>query len=113
MSDRVEVSISNIEEYSQFILNNPVVILKASAVNCGPCKTIIPLFKDEVSKLPPRVSIIYIDINDAPTIARKYRIRYVPCMLSIINGEPEDIIVGAKPEGIRDFFNKVKKRIGC
>lgn len=111
--DRIEVNISTMEEYAQFIKNNPVVILKASTAKCNPCKQILPFFKNEVSMLPSQVSIMYIDINNAPTIARKFRIRYVPCILSIINGMPEDSIIGAKPVEIKDFFNKVKKRIGC
>ena len=110
-SVRVEVTISTIEEYAQFIRNNPAVILKASTVKCNPCKQILPLFKKEVALLPPEVSIMYIDITDAPSIARKFRIRYVPTILSIINGMPEDSIIGANPDKIKDFFNKVKKRI--
>jgi len=115
MSDkeRVEVTISNIEEYAQFVRNHRVIVLKASAVKCKPCKKILPLFKNEVCLLPPQVSIIYIDINDAPTIARKFRIRHVPCIMSIIDGLPEDSIIGANPDGIKGFFNKVKRRIGC
>lgn len=110
--ERNVVQLSNVEDYKQFVSNNSVVIIKASAKWCGPCKTIQPFFAEKISQLPTKVSIIFIDINDAPSLSRKLSIRAVPCIMSIINGQPCDVIVGANKDKINNFINKLKKQIG-
>ncbi len=111
MTERNEVALTALSAYQQFIIDNPIVILKASAVWCGPCKVIKPLFDSEVLKLPIDVSIIHLDINQGPSIARKLSIRAVPCMISIIGGYPVDVVTGANPAAVSKFFAKVQKRL--
>ena len=109
--ERRVVAISSLAAFQQFIRDNPVVILKAHATWCGPCKRIQPLFEEQYKTLPKGVCIVYVDIDQGPSIARKYAIRSVPCMISLYNGQPYDVVKGARPQEIVNFFSKVKKQI--
>ena len=112
MSDeRRVVSISSFATFQQFLRENPLVIMKAHSTWCGPCKTIQPHFEAEFNKLPQSATIVYVDIDKAPTISRKYSIRSVPCMISFYNGQPYDVVKGANPEAVTKFFAKIKKHI--
>ena len=110
--ERRIVAISSLAAFQQFIRDNPVVILKAHATWCGPCKRIQPFFEEQYKTLPTGVSIVYVDIDQGPSIARKYAIRSVPCMISIYNGQPYDVVKGAKTQEIANFFTKVNKQLG-
>lgn len=110
--ERNVVQISSVEDYKRFVADNSVVIVKASAKWCGPCKTIQPFFMEKISELPLGVSVMFIDINDAPSLSRKLSIRAVPCIMSIVNGQPCDVVIGANTDKIGNFINKLKKQIG-
>ncbi len=111
--ERRLVEISDYSKFIQFLSENPVVIMKAHATWCGPCKTIQPFFEEKVNELPTGVSVVYVDVDKASTISRKYRIRSVPCMISFFKGQPYDVVKGANGGEIFKFFEKVKKRIGA
>ena len=110
--ERIVVELSSLSAYQQFVRDNPVVILKAGATWCGPCQTIKPYFIAKVNELPTGVSVMLVDISKAPTISRKLSIRSVPCFISIINGQPCDVITGANKGNLDKFFEKLKKRLG-
>lgn len=103
--ERVVAELSTIAEYQRFIKIHPEVILIASAVWCGPCKIIKPFYIQKINTLPPNYSVALIDINKAPSISRRLSIRSVPCIISIINGEPQNVVVGANKNAITHFFN--------
>ena len=110
--ERIVAELSNLAAYQQFIRDNPVVILKASATWCGPCQTIKPYFAEKVNELPTGVSVLLIDISKSPSISRKLSIRSVPCFITIINGQPCDVMTGANKGNLDKFFEKLKKRLG-
>ena len=109
---REVVELTTFQEYKNFVATRTVVILKASATWCGPCQTIKPHFINKVNELPLGVSVILIDISKAPSISRKLSIRSVPCMISIIRGQPCDVVMGANIDGINSFFGKIQKLLG-
>ena len=109
--ERVVVELSDFNLYKNFIQNNSVVILKAGAIWCGPCKRIEPYFFTKIQELPRRVCVILLDIDKSPSITRRLSIKSVPCLISIIRGEPMDVITGANIDSINKFFEKIKKRL--
>ena len=52
ITDRIKY-ISSIEEFNKIINNNKIVIVKASAIWCKPCKVINPFFNSCIKELPP------------------------------------------------------------
>lgn len=61
---------------------------------CGPCKMIAPIL-DELSTEKTSITIVKVDVDKNPEIAKKYGVRGIPTMALFINGEVEGTKVGA------------------
>lgn len=61
---------------------------------CGPCKMIAPLL-DELAIEKTSITIVKVDVDKNPEIAKKYGVRGIPTMALFINGEVEGTKVGA------------------
>tara|TARA_Y100000590_G_C15135291_1_gene794033 strand:+ start:247 stop:597 length:351 start_codon:yes stop_codon:yes gene_type:complete len=101
------------EELKEFLQNheNKVVILKASATWCGPCKRIKDDFNKFFNAMPDGVTLIELDIDDADDIASFLKIRKVPTMMNFVNGRPMDIYATAQLHEVKQFFEKTKTHL--
>lgn len=74
---------------------------------CGPCKMIAPIL-DELSKEKTNITIIKVDVDKNPEIAKKYGIRGIPTMALFINGEVEGTKVGIiNKSSLNTFINSI------
>jgi thiol-disulfide isomerase/thioredoxin len=110
ITDRIKY-ISSIEEFNKIINNNKIVIVKASATWCKPCKVINPFFNICIKELPPDVCIVFIDIDEASDIKRKYKIKAVPYFANFIDGDITDITNTSDKTEIKSFLLKTLKNI--
>ena len=99
-------TITTREEALQLINNNKAVIFKFTATWCGPCKRVAPLVDELYEQVKDHVVMVIVDIDKARDIASFMKIRSVPTMLSYINQQPMDSVLGANEKGIIAFFNK-------
>lgn len=53
---------------------------------CGPCKTMIPLFKQAAKQLEPQVRLVKVNTEQEQTLAEKYNIRSIPTLALFKNG---------------------------
>ena len=99
-------------ELQDVIKKHQIVVLKASAEWCQPCKKIRPLFDEFVTNIPDHISdikqigIVFIDIDEAIEIKRILRIRAVPFICNFMNGDIHDIVNSSSEESIYKFFAK-------
>lgn len=71
-----------------------IVVVKFSAIWCGPCKTLNPVFekmKDDFTE----ISFQNVDVDESPAIAKKYSIRSVPTVIFFREGKEMSRIVGS------------------
>lgn len=109
-----DLTFPNRQQYMAYIksLGNKVVIVKAHAPWCGPCRNTTPLVNQLFSQLPgTRKALIYLNVDENPDVATYLRIRGIPHMISYVNGEPMDILSSGDPTQIRAFFAKVQQRM--
>tara|TARA_Y100000389_G_C17458598_1_gene519947 strand:- start:3063 stop:3413 length:351 start_codon:yes stop_codon:yes gene_type:complete len=101
------------QELKEFLQNhkNKVVILKASASWCDPCKRIKDDFNRLFNDMPEGVSLIELDIDDGDDIATFLKIRKVPTMMNFVNGRPMDIYTTAEIHEVNQFFEKTKTHL--
>lgn len=118
MSDSFEMTLSK-TDFEELLKNNPgKIIIKLGADWCGPCKQIesqvLQAFR-VLRKLRQDVQCIIVDVDDSfelyATLRKKFKLNGIPAILCY-NSEnlsylPDDLIVGANPKGIQDFFNRV------
>ena len=104
----------NRQAYASYIkqLGRSLVIVKAHAKWCGPCRRTDPLVRDLFSKLRggPK-HLILLDVDENSDVSTYLRIRGIPHMMSYVNGEPMDVLSSGDPEQIKAFFAKVQARL--
>lgn len=61
---------------------------------CGPCKMIAPIL-EQLATEKTNITIVKVDVDKNPEIAKKYGIRGIPTVAVFINGEVEGTKVGA------------------
>jgi len=100
-------------EFKNFLSDNAgcLVIVKAYAEWCAPCKRVSPLVDSEINGLvnehgADNVKFLQIDIDEDADVATHIKIQKLPTMISYINGQPVHVIVTANENEIRDFFKK-------
>jgi len=81
--------------FEQKVLKNPgLTIVDFSAVWCGPCKVLKPLFKEAASSYEGKASFATIDVDENPTVSEQYKVQSIPLLLFFKNGKVVHKIVG-------------------
>lgn len=84
-------------KYEDFIKENKAVVIDFYADWCGPCKFFAPIF-NEASEEFENVSFLKVDVDKNPDLAAQYRIRSIPTILFIKDGEVINTVIGAMPK---------------
>lgn len=54
---------------------------------CGPCKTMIPIFKHAAELLEPDLRLVKVNTEQEQSLAQKYNIRSIPTLALFKNGQ--------------------------
>lgn len=92
----VEVNNDNFEEILKCELP---VLMDVGATWCGPCKALAPIVDELSEEYDGKMLFAKVDVDEASDIAARYRIRNVPTVLFIKNGEVVDKSVGLVAKG--------------
>lgn len=101
------------DEFKNFIQENKdkLIVVKASATWCKPCKRIKDDFMTLFNNLPDGVVLIDLDIDVADDIASFLKIKKVPTIMNYVGGLPMDIYETSNIDEIKQFFEKCKAHI--
>ena len=67
---------------------------------CGPCRALAPALEGIAKSYDGRLKVVKVNVDDAPELAVKYRIRGVPTLMFFRGGEPADTLVGLPPADV-------------
>ncbi len=87
--------IINDENYEAIVAEGKPMMLDFWATWCGPCKKIGPDIEALAEQYEGQVIVGKVNVEEADELASKFKIRNVPTVLYIKNGEVVDKIVGA------------------
>ncbi len=87
--------IINDENYEAIVAEGKPMMLDFWATWCGPCKKIGPDIEALAEQYEGQVIVGKVNVEEADDLASKFKIRNVPTVLYIKNGEVVDKIVGA------------------
>lgn len=83
------------------VLHSPVpVLVDFYAEWCGPCRMLSPALERLAAAFDGKARIVKIDIEQAPDLAREYRVGAVPTLLFVVDGEVVGRSEGAVAEPI-------------
>jgi thioredoxin 1 len=87
--------IINDENYEAVVAEGKPMMLDFWATWCGPCKKIGPDIEALAQEYEGQVIVGKVNVEESDELATKFKIRNVPTVLYIKNGEVVDKIVGA------------------
>lgn len=98
-------------ESAQSLLEQELpVVLDFSATWCGPCRKVSPIMDELAEEFKGRVVVAKADVDECEDLAIDFKVRNVPTVLFIKNGEIVDKQTGAASKNV--FVEKVKSLIG-
>jgi thioredoxin 1 len=81
------VNVGTDANFAADVLNSKrPVLVDFTAAWCGPCKRLAPIVDELADGLAGRVTVVKVDIDDAPGLAAQYGIRSVPTILVFSGG---------------------------
>lgn len=102
------MTILNDDTIDAKLSESKLLVLKASAAWCGPCKAIKPVLA-ELDGEWDNVDFAEIDVDDCPLIVERFGINSMPRTYFIKDGVVQEMILGAKPKG--DFEKAIKRLV--
>ncbi len=96
MSKAADVTANNFEE--EVIKSDIPVLVDFWAEWCGPCKALGPTIDELASDYEGKIKVMKADVQNEASLASKYGISSIPCLILFKNGEPVDRLVGLQPK---------------
>lgn len=91
------------------LLADQPVLVDFWAEWCGPCKMVAPVLEEIAGEYGDKITVVKVNIDENPQIARQYQIMSIPTMSVFKGGEIVKSIVGAKPKAalLRDLSDYI------
>lgn len=75
---------------------------------CGPCKSLGPILEKLETQYAGRFKLVKVNTEEQQQLAAHFRIRSIPTVFAVVNGQPVDQFQGALPEGqVREFIDRL------
>lgn len=88
------------------VINSGKVLVDFYADWCGPCQMLAPIL-EQLAEEQTDVKIVKLNVDEAQSIAGKYRVMSIPTMILFENGEVVDQKVGVlSKEDISTWISK-------
>lgn len=96
------------ENYDEIIASEKPVLLDFWAPWCGPCKMMSPVIDEVASDFEGRALVGKVNCDEEGELAEKYKIRSIPSLVFIKNGEVVEINLGVvSKQVVTEKLNKL------
>ena len=83
------------ENYEELLASGKPVVIDFWAEWCGPCRTIAPIVEELAEEYADRVNIGKCDVDSSDDVVALYRVRNIPTLVFVKDGQVVDKHVGA------------------
>ncbi len=94
---------------TEVLKNSELTMVDFWAAWCGPCKALAPTLDTLADEFSGRVKIYKLNVDENPSSAQRFKIRSIPTILFLKNGEVVDQIQGNLPKDT--FVNTINKHL--
>lgn len=106
MAKPIEVTDTN---FDQTLKDNGLVLVDFWAEWCGPCRMVAPVMEEIASEYEGKVTVAKLDVDANPQTAMRYRVMSIPTIILFKDGQPAEVMVGARPKG--HFVAQLSKHV--
>jgi thioredoxin 1 len=82
------------------IKSDKLAVIDFSAEWCGPCRLVSPIIHELAGEYQDRIVAGEINVDENPQVTAMYKVRNIPTVLYMKNGEVVDKQVGAVPKSV-------------
>ena len=83
------------ENYEAIVAESKPLVIDFWAEWCGPCRTIAPIVEELAEEYADRVNIGKCDVDSSDDVVAIYRVRNIPTLVFVKDGQVVDKHVGA------------------
>ena len=83
----------------QVLLSKGPVLVDFHAADCRPCEVVAPVIEQLEADFERRARIVTVDIGALPTLAERYGVQQVPCLVFFRHGKEVGRLVGPASRG--------------
>jgi thioredoxin 1 len=80
--------------------SDKLAVIDFSAEWCGPCRLVSPIIHELAGEYQDRIVAGEVNVDENPQITAQYKVRNIPTVLYLKNGEVVDKQVGAVPKSV-------------
>ena len=96
--------------FDEKVINSgKLAVVDFTAVWCGPCRMVAPIIHDLASEYEGQIVVGEINVDENPKVTAQFKVRNIPTVLFIKNGQVVDKQVGAVPKA--SYKGLVEKHI--
>ncbi|MCL1972643.1 MAG: thioredoxin [Endomicrobia bacterium] len=100
-----EINLTEANFSKEVLESDKLVVVDFWAPWCGPCKMLSPIIEELAKEYEGKVKICKLNTDESMSVASKYQITSIPCIILFKGGSPVQKIVGFRPK------NDIKKVI--
>lgn len=94
---------------TEVLKNSELTLVDFWAEWCGPCKALGPTIDSLADQYEGKVKVYKLNVDENPNAAQRFKVRGIPTIVLLKNGEVVDQLVGNQPKD--SFISVIQKHI--